>query len=236
MGYGRTPSSSYSNCGSVRPDGMGAGIQHGGNRLVPADVGSSGMLVQNPPAVNNNLAPGYGYTNGDDNLAFAGSGRPLTTAYNANQCGGKRKRTSKRKHKRKHKHTKRHRKKAHKRTHHHKRRKKGTRSKTHKGKNYTTRRSSKRYSQKRLKKLTGRRTMRAPIFSFAGGKRVQKGGYAQYGSNVPDTPGYSQPNPGPMPWATGPGSYAEQTNCVDNYNHFTGKGGPSPTLDKGVSQ
>jgi hypothetical protein len=39
-----------------------------------------------------------------------------------------------------------------------------------------------------------------------------------------------------MPWATGPGSYAEQTNCVDNYNHFTGKGGPSPTLDKGVSQ
>ena len=78
--------------------------------------------------------------------------------------------------------------------------------------------------------------MRAPIFSFAGGKRVQKGGYAQYGSNVPDTPGYSQPNPGPMPWATAPGSYTEQTNCVDNYNHFTGKGGPSPTLDKGVSQ
>ena len=87
-----------------------------------------------------------------------------------------------------------------------------------------------------MKNLTGKSTIAAPDFPFAGGRRVQRGGYSQWQSNVPDTPSYAQPNPGPLPWATGPGSYTRQINCQDNYNHFTGKGGPSPVLDKGVSQ
>ena len=66
-----------------------------------------------------------------------------------------------------------------------------------------------------------------------GGKRkTMKGGYAQYGSNKPMTPGYASPKPGPLPWATGPLSKARQINCQDNYNHFTGKSSPSPVLDQ----
>lgn len=50
--------------------------------------------------------------------------------------------------------------------------KKGTRSVTRFGhKDFETYKGSKRYSEKRLKKLIGRKTMRAPIFPFAGGKR-----------------------------------------------------------------
>ena len=218
MGYGSMPFSSYSNCGTARESGMGAGVQHGGGlSLVPANVDSNSMLVNNPPAVNNNLRPGYGYTSGKDNLLFAGSGYPLETPYNANSCaqgGGRRK-------------TRRKRKGGY---------NKGSKSKTHSGNNFTTRKNSKNYNQKRLKNLTGRSTMRAPVFPFVGGQRVQKGGYSQYQSNVPNTPGYAQPNPGPLPWATGPGSFTRQINCEDNYNHFAGKGGVSPVLDKGVSQ
>jgi len=236
MGYGSMPFSSYTNCGTVRPSGLGAGIQYGGGTpLVPAGVDSNSMLVANPPAVNNNLRPGYGYISGKDNLLFAGSGYPLETAYNGNRCaqsGGrkrrrKRRRTRKKNHKRKKTRNKRKKRR---------RFKKGTRSKTHKGNNFETRKNSKRYSQKRLKKLTGRRTMRSPVFSFAGGNRVQKGGYHQYRNNIPDAPGFASPNPEALPWATGPGSYSRQINCDDNYNHFTGVGGPSPVLDKGVSQ
>lgn len=49
---------------------------------------------------------------------------------------------------------------------------KGTRSVTRPGhKDFETYKGSKRYSEKRLKKLIGRKTVRAPIFPFAGGKR-----------------------------------------------------------------
>ena len=45
--------------------------------------------------------------------------------------------------------------------------------------------------------------------------------YLQYGSNIPDTPGYAAPNTGgDMPWATGPVSHVRQINCRDNYNHY----------------
>jgi len=76
-------------------------------------------------------------------------------AYNQNSCmkvGGKRK---SKKHSRKMK-------KYH----------KGTKSVTRKGhKDFETYKGSKRYSEKRLKKLIGRKTMRSPIFPFAGGKK-----------------------------------------------------------------
>jgi len=43
---------------------------------------------------------------------------------------------------------------------------KGSKSKTHRGKDFETRKTSKNYSSKRWKRLTGRRTMRAPLFPF----------------------------------------------------------------------
>ena len=45
--------------------------------------------------------------------------------------------------------------------------KKGTKSKTHKGKDFETRKTSKYYNSKRWKRMTGRRTRRAPLFPWA---------------------------------------------------------------------
>jgi hypothetical protein len=75
--------------------------------------------------------------------------------------------------------------------------------------------------------------------ALAGGKRRktrrtrrQRGGYSQYQNNLPMTPTYSVggilpsselglANPPPIK------VLPNCTNCVDNYNHFTGKGFPS---------
>jgi acyl CoA:acetate/3-ketoacid CoA transferase alpha subunit len=55
---------------------------------------------------------------------------------------------------------------------HHKAFHKGSKSKTRKGhEDFMTYKGSKMYDEKRLKKLIGRKTMRAPVFSFVGGKR-----------------------------------------------------------------
>ena len=70
-----------------------------------------------------------------------------------------------------------------------------------------------------------------------GGKgKKQKGGYAQYGSNVPLTrtlqlPAGSQGGSWEGQLSTPP-TYTAGNFCVDNYNHFTGKGSPSPVLDQ----
>ena len=45
--------------------------------------------------------------------------------------------------------------------------KKGTKSKTHRGKDFETRKTSKYYNSKRWKRMTGRRTRRAPLFPWA---------------------------------------------------------------------
>ena len=64
----------------------------------------------------------------------------------------------------------------------------GTKSKTHRGKNYETRKSSKRYRSGKFKKyLRGRKTMRAPDFPFAGGALQAPPSL----SNIPYAPGYS---------------------------------------------
>jgi hypothetical protein len=70
-------------------------------------------------------------------------------------------------------------------------------------------------------------------------RRKKRGGYTQYGSNIPSTPGYATPNGGN--WLTAnPPTYARNDacgtgNCVDNYNHFTGKGFASPVFDADVN-
>jgi hypothetical protein len=49
--------------------------------------------------------------------------------------------------------------------------------------------------------------------------RRQRGGYAQFGSNVPNTPSYSTPNGGSSALAQ-PVTFKRTDNCVDNYNHY----------------
>jgi len=69
----------------------------------------------------------------------------------------------------------------------------GTKSKTHRGKNYETRKSSKRYRSGKFKKyLRGRKTMRAPDFPFAGGG---PGGHSSVGAPVPSSSSASQGQP-----------------------------------------
>jgi hypothetical protein len=64
-------------------------------------------------------------------------------------------------------------------------------------------------------------------------RRKQRGGYSQYQNNLPMTPTYSVggvlrasqvglANPPPIK------VLSNCVNCTDNYNHFTGKGFPSP--------
>ena len=77
--------------------------------------------------------------------------------------------------------------------------------------------------RKRRKSRRGkRRTKRGGSCSkFKRLTRKQRGGkYQQFGSNIPNTPSYSTPLASSLPWATGPGSFARQINCTDNYNHF----------------
>lgn len=73
------------------------------------------------------------------------------------------------------------------------------------------------------KKNTSRRHRR--------GTRKQRGGYSQYMSNVPTNASYSTGgnlSPNLSALANPPIIKTITNNCVDNYNHFTGKGSPSP--------
>ena len=68
------------------------------------------------------------------------------------------------------------------------------------------------------------------------GRKTQKGGYAQYGSNTPLTRTLELPAGAQGgSWEgqlTSPPTYTAGNFCQDNYNHFTGKGSPSPVLDQ----
>jgi len=64
-------------------------------------------------------------------------------------------------------------------------------------------------------------------------RRNQRGGYHQYRSNFPSTPGMKIPNGGGYQTANPP-TFSVLNNCVDNYNHYKGGGSPSPVLDKTV--
>lgn len=64
-------------------------------------------------------------------------------------------------------------------------------------------------------------------------RRRQRGGYAQYQNNLPMTPSYSVGTPNLPPnllALANPPPYVKlsnETNCIDNYNHFTNSGFPS---------
>jgi hypothetical protein len=62
--------------------------------------------------------------------------------------------------------------------------------------------------------------------------RKQRGGYAQYQNNLPNTPSYSlggKLSPSMNALANPPPQHrlSNCTNCVDNYSYFTNKGFPS---------
>ena len=63
-----------------------------------------------------------------------------------------------------------------------------------------------------------------------------KGGYAQWKSNEPLVNTSTMPNGSAGgKWQgqlANPPTFSSVNNCVDNYNHFTKKGAPSPVLDK----
>ena len=105
------------------------------------------------------------------------------------------------------------------------RRRKGGRKRRKKHKSRRRRRKKRKSRRRRNRRRTRR--------------RAQRGGYAQWASDVPSTPGYATPNGGN--WQTAnPPTYARNDacgtgNCVDNYNHYTGKGSPAPVLDADVS-
>ena len=88
------------------------------------------------------------------------------------------------------------------------------------------RKKKKRKKKSKGKKRGGRRR----------GRKTQKGGYAQYGSNTPLTRTLELPAGAEGgSWEgqlASPPTYTAGNFCQDNYNHFTGKGSPSPVLDQ----
>ena len=139
----------------------------------------------------------YGYTKEGAGIAgqLRGSYAPISVNKKTNMCGGKKKRRKSKK-----------------------KRKRRRKNKTRKS------RRKRRTKRRRKRKSRGgkRRTKRGGSCSrFKRLSRKQRGGkYQQYGSNIANTPSYSTPLPSSLPWATGPGSFARQINCTDNYNHY----------------
>ena len=258
MGYGRVPITSVQECGVQSSTSMGAGkkgvVQSGGgdNTLNCVsgcnNLGTPGYGLNVPPA--NKL-----------NTLLMGSGYPAVVAYNTNKCGGKRKRKTKRK-RRKHKKRKTKRKHKKRRRHTRKRRggqgltikqqfmqftqehlpsvafppqMSGGKRKTRKGGKRRKRRGGAGTSTSGTRDRCDAGVTNCTDtegYSIKGGRKKMRGGYHQYGSNNPMTPGYASPKAGPLPWDTGPLSKARQINCQDNYNHYTGKSSPSPVLDQ----
>jgi len=224
MGYGRVPVTSITNCGVTSSTSMGAGQR--ANTQKGGGIGETASCVY---ACNNLGTPGYGLNvkgTSDLNATLIGSGYPVVSPYNTNKCGGRRKTRKRRKHK------KRRTKRKHKKKRRSRKRRGGTRRKrggdvsklqkmTQKWQYYMgfpPQLSGGSYKKRRKRKGGKRKTM--------------KGGYAQFASNDPMTPGFSSPKPGPLPWATGPLSKSRQINCQNNYNHYTGKSSASPVLDQ----
>lgn len=63
--------------------------------------------------------------------------------------------------------------------------------------------------------------------------RKQRGGYAQYMNNMPNTPSYQVAGinlPANLSALANPAPYVKlsnETSCIDNYNHYTNMGFPS---------
>ena len=179
-----------------------------------------GIGKQHAPLKQFNQSGGYGPCK-NGGTPFYGFTKTYPSLYNTyapatpechGQCGGRRRRVATRKRRRRK----------------NKRRKKSTNKKL----SNTKRRSKQRRRGKRRATRHKRRRRRRRVSR-------QRGGYTQFAANVPSTPGYATPYGGN--WQTAnPPTFARNDacgtgNCVDNYNHFTGKGFRTPVFDKGVT-
>ena len=223
MGGGRVPITSVTNCGVTSSTSMGAGQN--------ANAQKGGGVSQTASCVagcNNLGTPGYGLNikgTSDLNAILMGSGYPAVSPYNTNKCGGRK--TRKRR-----KHKKRRTKRKHKKKRHTRKKRRGTRRK--RGGDVSRYQKMQQFWQEYVgfpPQLRGGKCGKRHK-KRGGTRKKMRGGYAQFASNDPMTPGFSSPKPGPLPWATGPLSKSRQINCQDNYNHYTGKSSASPVLDQ----
>ena len=100
-------------------------------------------------------------------------------------------------------------------------------------------RKMKSFKSRLRRRMTSRKASRGLARGLVGGRRSrrrhrQRGGYSQYQNNMPMTQTYqvagidipsgllALANPPPVT------VLPNCVNCVDNYNHYTGKGFPSP--------
>ena len=223
MGYGRVPVTSVTSCGVTSSTSMGAG--QNANAQKGGGIGETASCVS---ACNNLGTPGYGLNikgTSDLNATLMGSGYPVASPYDTNKCGGRRKTRKRRKHKKRRRTKRKHKKKR-------RSRKRRGRTRKRRGGDVSTLQKMTQKWQQYIgfpPQLSGGSYKKR---HKRGGKRkTMKGGYAQFASNDPMTPGFSSPKPGPLPWATGPLSKSRQINCQDNYNHYTGKSSASPVTD-----
>lgn len=89
------------------------------------------------------------------------------------------------------------------------------------------------------RKLRSRAVSRRMARAFSGSrsrryrKRSMRGGYGQFGNNMPSTPSFQSaginltPNQIPLATPVPITKLSNCVNCIDNYNHFLGKGFPS---------
>jgi len=279
MGYGRTPSTQYRNCG------LHPAFKHGAGSVHTLGQKGGASLVDK---LNQTGAVGYAYLPRDAkyNAQVAGSGYPVMTATTRRQCvgGGRRRRKKGRKRRRTRRRRggsvfrglgwdiehanlrmlpssagpgftgqsagrRRRRKKGRKRRR--TRRKRGgsvfrglgwdiehanlRMLPSSAGPGFTgqsagrRRRKRKRTRRRSGRKRTARRKRRRRR------RRTQRGGYHQYQSNVPLARTMVTPNgPAGGSWPgqlAQPPTYKIIDTCVDNYNHFTGKGHPTGVYD-----
>jgi len=126
---------------------------------LPSRIGATSSTTEIPTFLTQRMLGNFGQKIPISDLTktslVASSKREGKTRKSPQARGGRRRkrRKTKRKRKRKRKRTKKFR--------------KGSKSKTHRGKDFETRKTSKNYNSKRWKRMTGRRTGRAPLFPFA---------------------------------------------------------------------
>jgi hypothetical protein len=92
-----------------------------------------------------------------------------------------------------------------------------------------SKRRSVRRMKSRVRSRFNKRSARRSQSRGRGHSRKQKGGYAQFQNNMPNTPSFSTGGPlspslsamaNPVPYQ----ALSNCTNCVDNYNHMAGVG------------
>ena len=102
-----------------------------------------------------------------------------------------------------------------------------------------SKRKKRRGGRKKSRRRRARRRRGGSRKKFRGGRR-QRGGYYQFGADIPSSPGYATPTKGGNWELANPPPYARNNacgtgSCVDNYNHYTGKGSTPPITDQDVS-